>query len=103
MASLRLRTRKDGTPFTSVLFREDGKQRSESFGDHKRAVKFKNLVEQVGPADARRIFGFDDDTEPEVTLQEWLEQYIDGLTGVEPATQSRYRTYTKADIGPVIG
>ena len=33
MASLRTRTRKDGTPYYAVLYRSVGKQASTSFGD----------------------------------------------------------------------
>ncbi len=49
MAALRLRTRKDGSAYTSVLFRVNGKQSSLSFDDHAKAVQFKDLVNQVGP------------------------------------------------------
>jgi len=34
MATLRLRTRKDGSAYTSVLLRAEGKQSSMSFDDH---------------------------------------------------------------------
>ncbi|WP_422748711.1 hypothetical protein ACN27E_10155 [Mycobacterium sp. WMMD1722] len=38
-----------------------------------------------------------------MTLTDWLTQHVDYLTGVEPGTTRRYRSYLKNDIGPVIG
>ena len=37
--------------YTSMLFCLDGKRSSMSFDDHAKAVRFKDLVNQVGPAD----------------------------------------------------
>ena len=55
MATLRLRTRKDGSAYTSVLFRVNGKHSSTSFDDHAQAVRFQDLVNQVGPAKALEV------------------------------------------------
>jgi hypothetical protein len=38
-----------------VLFRLDGKQSSMSFDDHAKAVRFKDLVNQVGPANFHNV------------------------------------------------
>jgi hypothetical protein len=42
MATLRLRIRRDGSAYTSVLFRVNGKQSSVSFDDHAKAIRFKD-------------------------------------------------------------
>jgi integrase len=36
-------------------------------------------------------------------VTEWLTTYIESLTGVQPATVNRYRTYVVRDIAPVFG
>jgi hypothetical protein len=55
IATVWLRTRKDRSPYTSVLFRLDGKQSSMCFDDHAKAVRFKDLVNQVGPANFHNV------------------------------------------------
>jgi hypothetical protein len=32
------------------------------------------------------------------TVTEWLRTHIDNLTGVQPATLARYRTYVARDV-----
>lgn len=53
MASTRERVSKSGERTWAVLFREHGKQSSETFHDPKAAQKFKTLVEVLGPEKAR--------------------------------------------------
>ena len=50
MASLRIRQRKDGSTYTSVLYVLDGKQRSSSFDDYQEAVDFQTLANNNGLA-----------------------------------------------------
>lgn len=103
MASIRVRTRKDGTSYTSVLYRLDGKQTSDSFPVHADAVRYKALLEKVGAEKAREIT-FGADLQPDVlTVNEWIDTYIDHLTGIEEATRSRYRRYLEVDIDPAMG
>ena len=64
MATLRVRSRKDGSAYTSVLFRVNGKQSSLSFHDHVKAVRFQNLVNQVGPVQAVKIIAVTERTAP---------------------------------------
>jgi hypothetical protein len=40
VASIRVRSRKDGTSYTAVLYSLNGKQTSSSFNDHREAVDF---------------------------------------------------------------
>ncbi len=101
MASLRTRNRKDGTIYFAVLYRLAGKQTSTSFHDLVSATKFQKLVEQVGPAKALEMM----DIAPvsDMTVGQWLEHYIDHLTGLEKLTISYYRAYARNDIAPVLG
>lgn len=102
MASLRLRTRKDGSAFTAVLFRVEGRQSSLSFDEHQDAVDFCGLVNQVGPAKALEIVNVDA-SRRSMTVAAWIGHHIDHLTGVEPATVRRYRSILSRDIGPAFG
>lgn len=55
VASIRIRQRKDGTAYSSVLYVHQGKQSSTSFNDHVEALRFQDVCNRLGPA-ARRIF-----------------------------------------------
>ena len=101
MASLRTRSRKDGSIYFAVLYRLRGKQTSTSFHDIVSATKFQKLVEQVGPAKALEMMNIVPVST--MTVGEWLEHHIDHLTGLEKLTLSRYRAYAHNDIVPVLG
>ncbi|WP_343708401.1 site-specific integrase [Mycobacterium sp.] len=103
MATLRLRTRKDGSAYTSVLFRAEGKQSSMSFDDHAKAVQFKDLVNRVGPAKAMDVLASATNAAAALTVEEWITHHLDHLTGVEAGTVQRYRAYLANDIAPVMG
>lgn len=103
MASLRIRTRKDGTQYTSVLFDHEGKQSSVSFDDHEAAVKFRNLMKQVGPGRALMILDTQQTTVTTMTVAEWVNHHIEHLTGVEKGSVKRYQAYLRNDIVPQFG
>jgi integrase len=103
MATLRLRTRRDGSAYTSVLFRVDGKQSSISFDDHAKAVQFKELVNQVGPTRALKVIAAATSTAHVLTVDDWIRHHIAHLTGVESETIRRYRSYLANDIAPALG
>ena len=65
MATVRLRTRKDRSAYTAVLFRLDGKQSLMSFDDHAKAVRFEDLVNQVGAAKALEVITAAERTRPQ--------------------------------------
>lgn len=100
MASLRIRTRTDGSTVTAVLWREHGTQTSLSFDDHAAALRFKALLEQAGPDKARQIIQAEKPIRGH-TLHTWCLEYIDGLTGIEDATRNRYRSYLTRDLAPI--
>lgn len=103
MASIRVRTRKDGTVYYSVLYRHDGKQTSTTLYDPVEAERFRSLVEQVGPDKALEISGAAQLVAGEQTVTEWITHHIDHLTGIEEATRARYRRMLELDIAPVMG
>ncbi len=107
MASMRPRTRKDGSTFWEVLFRHDGRQRSLSFETADHAGKFKELVGLVGPGKA--LAAYDLAPAPRaangssVTVAEWVEHHIEHLIGCEQKTIDEYRRFLKRDIAPGLG
>lgn len=86
-----------------VKWRQDGKQVSLSFESETGALRFKGNVEQFGPEEAMRILELEEAGQRGVTVTEYLDQYISALTGVQPATIARYRSYLSRDIAPHFG
>ncbi|MGA5467138.1 tyrosine-type recombinase/integrase [Mycobacterium sp. NPDC050041] len=103
MASLRFAHRKDGSVYTQVLYRHDGRQRSLSFDDHQAAVDFRSLIDQVGVAKALEVIRVEPDAPRRLTVEDWLTHHIDHLTGVDPNTLAKYRAYVRNDIAPLFG
>jgi integrase len=101
-ASLRTRTRKDGTAYHAVLYRHDGKQTSTSFEDVATATMFRDLVDIVGPAKALVSVGADPALST-MTVEQWLAHHIAHLTGLAKSTLADYRSYARNDINPVLG
>ncbi|BBZ27512.1 hypothetical protein MMAD_18070 [Mycolicibacterium madagascariense] len=102
MAYIRNRTRKDGSAYFSVYWRDGGRQgRQEclSWNDYADAVHCKQLVEQVGPDKAREILRIVQAPRQAQTVRQFLLKHIDHLTGVEAGTAARYRAYVKNDYG----
>jgi integrase len=103
MASIRrVRYRKDGTPYWSVLYTLDGKQTSTSWNDPADAEAFRELVNRVGPARARQLHGLEN-TDRSMTVSKWLTDHIDNLSGVERRTAHDYRAILNKDIAPALG
>jgi len=99
-----IHTQKNRTANTyRVLWRHDGRQRSLTFGNLPAAERFKILLEDHGPDEALRIIDLDEIARRVPTVTEWLHNHINNLTGVQPATLARYRTYVTRDIDPVFG
>lgn len=113
MSSVRITTRKDGSTYTQILFRErvPGRdkpvQTSESFDDHAAALRFKKILDSAGVEAARKILDAeqaDVSAPPAVTLNDnFAETYIRGLTGLAEAQRERYRAYMRNDFGPYLG
>lgn len=86
-----------------VKWRQDGKQLSQSFLDNPSADRFASNIDQYGPEEAVRIADVEDSMRTVPTVTDYLAGYIDSLTGVQPATQGRYRAYLSRDITPSFG
>jgi integrase len=96
--SLRFRTRSDGSTYTQVRFRIHGKETSVSFNDHAEAMQFDDLIAKVGPAKAVEITRIVIAHDRALTVGQWLTHHNEHLTGVEPETLNRYKSYAKNDF-----
>jgi len=108
MAAIRQRKRKDGTWAYAVLYTLDGEQTSVTFDTRKAAEEFRNAVNSLGAERAMRAWDITRTKRTAVrikgpTVAEYLDAYIDGLTGKTKATLWDYRNYLKNDIAPVLG
>lgn len=102
MASIRVRSRSDGSNYTQVRYRIDGLQTSASFDDHAAALAFKKRCDEIGPAEALRLAGIEQATHaPEITLAEWCIEHCDHLTGIEDETIKKYRSYIRRDLAEI--
>jgi integrase len=101
--SVRQRTRNDGSPYWQVRFRENGRECSVSWDNPVQAEQYDQLIKQVGPTRAREICKIAAAPLRETTLRTFLERHNDSLSGIEPGTIARYRSYVKRDIGPALG
>jgi hypothetical protein len=102
MASLRTRSRKDGSTYYAVLYRSGGKQTSTSFEDLGTAQKFQGLVDHVGPLKALGSVGADPALST-MTVEQWVHHHIEHRTGLAKSTLADYRSYLKHDIAPSLG
>jgi integrase len=107
MASIREVPRKDGTTTYQVLYRIDGRQSSLPCADKKSADALVELIAKVGVQRALEIEGISAHrtrrAPSSLTVETWLDRYIDHLTGVEQYTIDKYRAYVRNDIAPVLG
>lgn len=102
MATIRTRKRADGSTYVSVLFRLDGRQSSISFDDRRDAEYARSLIETMGARRAVELLNVERGT-PTMTVREYLDNYVDHLTGIERGTLARYRSFVENDISPHFG
>jgi len=102
VASIHAQKNRAGNTYR-VLWRQEGRQRSLTFENLPAAERFKALLEDHGPDEALRIIELDEIGRHVPTVTEWLHTHIDNLTGIQPATLARYRTYVARDVDPVFG
>lgn len=108
MASIRKRPRSDGSTTYAVLFTLDGRQTSVPFADEADAEKFRTLVNAVGGKRAMDAWGIGDTPKARkvasgLTVAEYLDRHIKGLSGVERKTITEYTRYLTNDIAPALG
>lgn len=92
MPSLRIRTLKGGSATYTVLFRDDGRQTSETFDTERAARAFMRDVERHGTATARRILDSRRTHGPDVvrTVAEQITAHVAALSGITLGTRRRY-------------
>ena len=98
--AVRLRERGDGSVYSQARFRYAGQETSVSFDDHAEALKFDPLVTQVGLGKSMEIYRIVSTPTRATSVRQVLDKHNDTLTGVEPGTIARYRSYAGNDIGP---
>lgn len=108
MASLRKRTRADGSTAVAVLYSRQGQQTSVTFDTVKDAEQFRAAVDTLGAEKAMLAWGIAPtkraakrSTAPTVT--EWLRRYIASRTGVTKTTLYDYTSYLSNDIADTLG
>jgi site-specific recombinase XerD len=90
-----------GTTY-AVLWRHGKKQRSRTFESHDAAVKFKTLIEILGPDKAIQTLRAEVDTG--LTVDQLAERFFEWKVGnIEPRTMTDYRRDYKNWIKPHLG
>lgn len=98
VASIRQRRRKDGSTYYSVLWRDRGRQTSISVNRREDADYIRAHLNLTGSLPrALQAPG------PSVTVAELVQQHIDGLSGVQAFTISKYRALAALHIEPTLG
>ncbi|OBB80294.1 hypothetical protein A5760_19600 [Mycobacterium colombiense] len=102
MASIRTRTRMDGSSYTAVLYVHNGKQTSSSFNDRAEALKFQDVCNRLGPGEALKVWRT---TAPRNghTVKSYVNEHLSTLSGVEKKTVTEYRRYLTRDVEPMLG
>lgn len=94
----RIRARNDGSTYTQVRYRINGRQGSVSFDDHAEALAFDTLITKVGAAKALEITRIVIAQDRGITVAQWLNHHNNHLTGVSAGTLAKYRSYTDNDM-----
>lgn len=96
MASISVRNRTNGAGSFRVTYQQNGRQRQETFPTIGGATRFKNMVEHLGPEQARRVLAARQEDHHAPTLHEWFERFLDPtsgiLTGITDGTRWEYRS-----------
>jgi integrase len=100
MASIRSRTRRDGSTGHAVLYAIDGRQTSVTFDTIEAAEQFRDMVDKVGAHRAMLAWEIPDAPKANPkrdgpTLVAWLTQHVDNLTGCEQNTLDDYGRYIR--------
>lgn len=108
MASLRVRTLKDGTNTYTVLFRAPDahgkvRQTSETFDTPAGANEFMRNIDRYGIDVARKILDARADHDEVPTVAEHLEAYVAGRSGLTIGSRRRYEYIVRTITGHKIG
>lgn len=97
-ASVHPRTLRNGTITYRVRWRQDGKQKTQSFVNLAGAERFRVNIEKFGPDEALRVIGIEDNTDHHLTLADAINRHIAALSGVEDGTIVTYRRFRDKDL-----
>lgn len=86
-----------------VLWREDGKQRSATFGSEPKALRFRSILDSDGAAAAYADAAKVATTETPPTLDEWIKRHVSDLTRATAGTKDRYLSMYARTFGPLLG
>lgn len=105
MASIRARTRKDGTTSFNVLWREPGQRNisSRTFDLESDARMLKDFLDANGNTFALAARAAADLRSQAPTVQQVVAEHIDLISGVESGTKKKYRQLQARHIDPVLG
>ena len=73
-----------------MLYVHHGKQTSSSFNDHPEALRFQDVVNRLGPAEALRIWEVAVPSEGH-TVASFIAEHLDSLSGTQEKTGVEYR------------
>lgn len=99
MASIRTRTRKDGSQYHTLTWREGGKQPALSFDDLHEAERWKKLLDANGQSMSRAEKLYEEHEVGGVTFGELFEEHLNQLTDVGPYQMKRYRSAYRDHFG----
>jgi integrase len=91
LASIRTRTRADGSQAHQLMWRELGEPQSETFDDLPEAEMWKRLLDSNGNSFSAARKVFDDSQQSGPTVAEAMTAHVDQLVGTTPYTLKRYR------------
>ncbi len=103
MASVRARTRSDGSVKYQLMWREGDRQCSESFDTEAEALQWKRLLEANGNSFAKAEKLYKDSQEDGLTVLELLEEHVGQLTGVGLYQIKRYKTAMRTHFSDDFG
>ncbi len=103
MASIRTRTRKDGSEYHTLTWREDNQQRAHSFDTLREAETWKRLLDANGQSMSKAVDLHEAAQEEGPTVAEAMVDHIDQLVGTTPYTIKRYRDAVRLHFSGPLG
>lgn len=95
------RERADGTLVYKMHWRYQGRQKTLTFETLEDAERHRLNLAKFGHERAMEIIGVIETHTDEYTLRQMIDHHIDSLTGVEPGTIKRYRSYADNDLAGI--
>jgi integrase len=103
VASIRTRTRKDGSEYHTLTWREEGVQRAHSFDTLREAETWKRLLDANGQSMSAAVDLHEAAQDEGPTVAEAMSDHIDQLVGTTPYTIKRYRDAVRLHFSGPLG